>query len=414
MKRGRASVALVGCFLALARPAAARTQTPASANALPADTAVPEQFRSLYRELDATLRLAAQAYPFNRGAARPLGVPYLFISPTVLRSPASDSAAWRDLLATLDAFKAMRMEGVSVMIAAPFLTVGNPKALIDVYRRIAAEVHARSMKLYVEHFVSPPFSPYALTGLRDDPQGKKDFLDMMEKEVSLIYTDVRPDYLSLVTEPETLRRWTRLSLSADEWAMWIGEVAAHLKSTNASPSTRLGAGAGTWEAEEFVLRFAQQASLDYVDFHLYALNLNGDDQLARLSTLIHKVREVRSSIAITVGEAWLYKHGAAEPKGMVNTDAFARDNFGFWAPLDERFLRVLWGIAQKERIAVVVPYFSQFFFSYYTIGTVESSQLPPWPASVPASWDKALESIRKRQLSATGKAIAAMLDDGKK
>ena len=321
MKRGRASVALVGCFLALARPAAARTQTPASANASAADTAVPEQFRSLYRELDATLRLAAKAYPFNRGAARPLGVPYLFISPTVLRSPASDSAAWRDLLATLDAFKAMRMEGVSVMIAAPFLTVGNPKALIDVYRRIAAEVHARSMKLYVEHFVSPPFSPYALTGLRDDPQGKKDFLDMMEKEVSLIYRDVRPDYLSLVTEPETLRRWTRLSLSADEWATWIGEVAAHLKSTNASPGTRLGAGAGTWEAEDFVLRFAQQASLDYVDFHLYALNLNGDDQLARLTTLIHKVREVRSSIAITVGEAWLYKHGATEPKGMVNTDA---------------------------------------------------------------------------------------------
>jgi hypothetical protein len=98
----------------------------------------------------------------------------------------------------------------------------------------------------------------------------------------------------------------------------------------------------------------------------------------------------------------------------MNTDAFARDNFSFWAPLDERFIELLWGIAQRERIAVVVPYFSQFFFSYYTFGTVESSQLPPWPASVPVSWNKALESIRNHQLSPTGKTIAALLNDGRK
>jgi hypothetical protein len=414
MKPHHLLVALVGSFVALARPANVRGQTPVSAKALPADTAVPDQFRSLYRELDETLRQGSQAYPFNRGAARPLGVPYLFISPAALRSPGSDSSAWRDLLATVDAFKAMRMDGVSVMIAAPFLTIGDPKALIDIYQRIGAEVHARGMKLYVEHFVSPPFGPYALAGFRDDPQGKKDFLALMEKEVTLIYRDIRPDYLSLVTEPETLRRWTHLSVSADEWATWVGEVATHLKNSNASPGTRLGAGAGTWESADFVLKFAQQPALDYVDIHLYALNLNGDDQLERLRTLVHGVREARPSIGVTIGEAWLYKHGAAEPKGMMNTDAFARDNFSFWAPLDERFIELLWGIAQRERIAVVVPYFSQFFFSYYTFGTVESSQLPPWPASVPVSWNKALESIRNHQLSPTGKTIAALLNDGRK
>jgi hypothetical protein len=413
MKQRLMSVALAACFVALARPTIARGQTPASANAWPADPAVPDQFRSLYRELDDALRQGNQAYSFNKLAARPLGVPYLFVSPAVLRPVASDSSAWHDLLATIDAFRAMRMDGVSVMIAAPFLTVGDPKALIDVYRRIGTEVHARGMKLYVEHFVSPPFGPYAVTGFRDDPQGRKDFLDMMEKEVSLIYRDIRPDYLSLVTEPETLRRWTHLSLSADEWATWVGTVAARLKATNASPGTLLGAGAGTGESEDFVLAFARQAPLDYVDFHFYALSLNGDDQLAKLSTLVHRAREIRPNIGITIGEAWLYKHGAAEPKGMMNTEAFARDNFGFWAPLDERFLRVLWGIAQRERIAVVAPYFSQYFFSYYTFGTVESSQLPPWPASVPVSWGKALDAIRNRQLSTTGKAISAMLDDGR-
>src|SRR5437870_8838345 len=97
------------------------------------------------------------------------------------------------------------------MIAAPFLTIGDPTSLIEVYQRLAKEIHLRSMKLYVEHFVSPPFSPYALKGLHDDAQGKKEFLEMMEKEVSLIYREIKPDYLSLLTEPETLLRWTHLS-----------------------------------------------------------------------------------------------------------------------------------------------------------------------------------------------------------
>jgi hypothetical protein len=265
------------------------------------------------------------------------------------------------------------------------------------------------MKLYVEHFVSPPFSPYALKGLHDDAQGKKEFLEMMEKEVSLIYREIKPDYLSLLTEPETLLRWTHLSFSVREWATWIREVTAHLKSTKASPNTLLGTGAGTWESDEFALEFAEQPNLDYLDIHFYALRLNGEDQVAKLATLVRKVREARPNMRVTIGEAWLYKHGGEEPKGMLSREAFFRDNFSLWAPLDEQFMKLLLGMAQKERIAAVVPYFSQYFFTYYTFESSESSRLPPWPESVPVSWNKAMESIRNHQLSSTGKAMSAML-----
>jgi hypothetical protein len=397
-------------FLTFSCPTIGQSQTAFAGKPAQADTTIPPQFRPLYRELDETLRQASLIYPFNKGASLPLAAPYLFIAPNVFRSAPSNSQPWQDLLATLDAFKAMRMDGVSVMIAAPFLTVGDPKSLIDIYQRLAREIHSRNMKLYVEHFVCPPFSPYALKGLHDDPQGKKEFLEMMEKEVSLIYREIKPDYLSLVTEPETLLRWTHLSFSADEWATWIREVTTHLKSTKASPNTLLGAGAGTWESDEFVLKFAQQTNLDYLDIHLYALKLNAEDQVARLATLVRKVRGARPNMRVTIGEAWLYKHGAEEPKGMLNRDAFSRDNFSFWAPLDEQFLKALLGMAQKEEIAVVVPYFSQYFFTYYTFGDAESSQLPPWPDSVPVSWNKALESIRNHQISSTGKAMSAMLN----
>jgi hypothetical protein len=305
------------------------------------------------------------------------------------------------------------MNAVNVMIAAPDLSIGDPVPLINFYQRLAREVHARNMKLYVEHFVNPPFSPHALTGLHDDPQGKKEFLEMMEKEVTLIYRDIKPDYLSLVTEPETTDRFLHLSLSAEELAVWLGKVTANLKSSGASPNTLLGAGAGTWESEDYVLKFAQQTNLDYIDFHLFGLKMNGEDQVAKLATLIRKVRETRPNIRITIGETWLWKHGAQEPKETYK-EAYFRDNFSFWSPLDEQFLNLVMGIAQKENIAVVVPYFSQYSFTYYAFGDAESSKLLPWPGSVSASWNKALESIRKHQLSSTGKAMSAMLGDAEK
>src|SRR6266568_651057 len=305
------------------------------------DAAIPDQFRPLYRELDETLRRERGLYPFKKGNSCPLVVPGLFNAGSGFGSTGSDSQRWKDLLDTLDAFKAAGMNGVSVMIAAPDLSLSEPKPLIEFYQRLATAIHSREMKLYVEHFDNPPFSPHAHKGLQDTPQGKKDFLNMREKELTLIYREIKPDYLSILTEPETMIRWSHLSFSADELADWIGEVTTRLKSTGASPNARLGAGAGTWEAEDFVLKFARQPNLDYVDIHLYALNLNGEDMVARLATRIHKVRETRPKMRVTIGETWLYKHGAEEPKGMLNRDAFFRDNFSFWSPLDEQFCQLL-------------------------------------------------------------------------
>jgi hypothetical protein len=328
----------------------------------PETPTIPDQFHPLYRELADTLAQATQAYPFKKGDPRPLVAPALFMAGSGYGSAAPDLQRWKDLLATLDAYKAVRMDAVSIMIAAPDLTLSDPGPLLEFYRRLAGEVHSRNLKLYVEHFDNPPFSPHAHKGWQNDPQGRKAFLKMREKELVLIYQNIKPDFLSLVTEPATMNRWSHLSLSADELADWIADVTTHLKRTGASPKTLLGAGAGTWEPENLVVKFAQQTNLDYVDIHLYTLKLNGEDNVAKLATLIRKVRNARPGIKITIGETWLYKHGADEPKGMLSREAFARDNFSFWSPLDEQFLKLVMGIAQKENICVVAPYISQYFF----------------------------------------------------
>jgi hypothetical protein len=233
-----------------------------------------------------------------------------------------------------------------------------------------------------------------------------------EKELTPIFREIKPDYLSILTEPGTMGRCSRLTSSADELANWVGDVAARLKAADATIPTLLGAGAGTWEPEDFVLKVARRAKLDDVDMHLYGLKLNGDDMLARLAARVRQVRKARPNLTVTIGETWLYKHGAAEPQGMLNRDAYFPDNFSFWSPLDEEFCKLLMGVAQKENVAVVATYFSQHFFAYYTFGDADAAKLTPWPGSVFVSWTKDLDAIHHQQLSPTGRAVGATLRDG--
>jgi RNA polymerase sigma factor (sigma-70 family) len=414
---------LAGCFLTFIGPTKGRSQTPLAAKPTPAEAAVPDQFLPLYRELAETLRQDTQSFPFEKGNARPLVAANLGMAWSMFDPAAPDSPRWRDLLATLDAYKTMGMDVVFVQIEAPDLTFGDPGLRLDFYRRLAREIHARNLKLYVEHFINVPFKPNVPSGshaprglpllqdLLDDPAAKQEFLNLLEYENAVIYREIKPDYLTLIDEPRmTINHMLHLNISADELADWVGKVTTQLKRTGASPNTLLGAGALTWEPEELALKFARQTNLDYVDIHLFSLTFRGQDQASKLSMLVRKIREARPNMMITIGETWLLKLGAEGPQGATPQEFLLRDNFGFWSPLDEQFLALLMGIAQKENISVVAPTGSQHFFAYYTFGDAESATLPPGIGSnISSTWTKALESIRNHQLSSTGKAMNALL-----
>ena len=428
MKKVSIFIALVGTVLTFLYPMIGQGQTTLAPPSTSLDTAIPEEFRPLYHELDDTLCQDRQTYPFKKGKSRPLVAANLGMAWSMFDPPASDSQHWKDLLTTLDAYKTMGMDAVFVQIEAPDLTFGDPGARIDFYQRLAREIHLRNMKLYVEHFINVPFKPNipssahghkglpVLEDLKDNPEGRQEFLRILEQENALIYREIKPDYLTLINEPRiTINRMLHLTISADELANWVGEVTTRLKSTGASPNTLLGAGALTWEPEDYILKFAQQKNLDYVDIHLYSLTLKDEDQVAKLATLVQKIREARPNMKITIGETWLLKLGVAGPKVTTTQEMFLRNNFSFWSPLDEQFVTLLMGIAQKENISIVAPTGSQYFFTYYTFGDAESGKLPPGIGnSLSVTWNKALESIRNHQLSTTGKAMNLMLGDNGK
>lgn len=385
------------------------------------EAAIPEQYRPLYRTLQESLREISQAYPLQQNLPRPVVCPNLCPAASVW-NPWESEQQWQDVLATLEAFKRLGASGVLLQIVAPDLADGNTERVIEFYQRLAAEVRARGMTVYVEHFVNTPFKangsrarggkPATSRELKDDPEGRAEFLKVLEQEVTLIYKEIKPDYLSILTEPElAIHQQLHLTFSAAALGNWASEVAARLKKTGSSPNTLLGAGGLIFEPEEFFLTVAKSRSVDYLDMHLYVIKMRGEDQLAKLSALIRKVRETRPDMQCTIGEAWLFKQGKDGPKATVQ-EIFARDNFSFWSPLDTDFLKLLIGVAQKERIAVIVPYFSQYLFSYYTFGDSESASLPLWPASVKVSWTRALGMVHKGELSPTGKALKEVLNAG--
>jgi hypothetical protein len=371
---------------------------------------VPARFKPLYSELDRELAGAektARALP-DAGRACPVMAPSLYIASSYFGPAAPGTARWKDIMSALDGFQALGANAVSLMISFPDLTSENkdPAPLLKFYAALAAEVRARKMKLLVEHFVYPPSAPTRagrfVAGLKTLPDPKEAFLNMQRTEIELILSRIKPDYLSVVSEPETLDRFLGFSIPADEYAQWLGALADDVAGSGVKGSARLGAGAGAWESGLYVPAFAKVKGLDYIDIHFYPLALGGENMFARFLDLADKVRAEDPSKEIVVSEAWLYKHGAAEPKGVFNTEAYGRDAYDFWAPLDARFLRLMASAGRKKGVSVIAPYFPQFFF---TSGKYGPAAQPAWPAVMTAEWQSAIEAARSGQVSATGAAF---------
>jgi hypothetical protein len=409
MKRGNLYLIVAVCSFSGIFSCRCEARNQLANSAARQNDSVPARFSALYSELNESLDRYERLYRFRKGAGCPEIAPNLFMAMSAFGPAAEGSGRWNDLLLTLDAFRNIKAKAVSVMILAPDLTTGDTKSLVDFYRRLAAEIHSRGLRLYIEHFNSSP-SRKGTRGWSDDPAGKQEFLSLMENELRLIYTQIKPDYLSLVTEPGiTMVKWTHLSFSPADLACWAGGVAMRLKETGASPNTLLGAGAGTWEPGDFDTAFARQKDIDYIDIHLYPLKLDGEDQIGKLSRIVHDIRAIRPDMTVTIGETWLYKHGGNESGGVMDKEAYYRDNFSFWSPLDMKFLKLLLGIAQKENISVICPYFAQYLFYYYTFGDPETVNLPLFPASVPAAWSKVAGALRENKLSVTGRYLDSLL-----
>ncbi len=370
--------------------------------------AVPAEFRPLYSELSGELGTAEKevsALPGGGGCA--LSAPALFpASSYFTQYSAPGTPAWDGMLGMLDRLRALGAGGVSVMISFPDLTpeVRDPGPVLRFYEALAAEVRKRGMKLLVEQFVYPPSTPAPasrfVAGLKRQQDPERTFLDMKKRETELILARIRPDYLSVVTEPETNDRFLGFSIPPADYAAWLRDLLADVSAAGIKGGTRIGAGSGIWESPEYVDAFSKVKGLDYIDLHFYPLRLGTTDYTAALLAAMDRVKRADPAKGLVISEAWLYKHGAGEPGGVFDTEAYGRNAYGFWEPLDARFLSLLELIGRKEGVALITPYFPQYFF--YSAGHDHAGR-PAWPACLPGEW-KMAEAARPGEMTPLGLA----------
>jgi hypothetical protein len=214
-----------------------------------------------------------------------------------------------------------------------------------------------------------------------------------------IIADIRPDYLTLLSEPDTQTRNTGLGFSPAEFAETVGYVARDLN----PPGIRIGAGAGTWTALEYFKALAAVPELDYLDLHIYPI------QHGFAAERVQRAADIARSHdkGIAIGEAWLFKSWGREFNRISPVEAFARDAYSFWQPLDEHFIELVVNLARRIDAEFCSFFGMKYFYAYLDYDADTRGLLPG--ERIRLSDQAAYENIRKGVLSATGEKFQEMI-----
>jgi hypothetical protein len=262
----------------------------------------------------------------------------------------------------------MGVQGVVVQICFPLLDPSFPHSedYLKFFQQIVAEVHSRGMKILVESgvmFANTAYSPETIDWSKYTTQT---LLQGRENQVLRIAKEIRPDYLMIGNEPTTEAMLTGLTIDAAEWGNFLSDT---LGKIDRSGGTLIGSGVGTWEDPSYFNRVMQLSGLDFVDLHVYPLGQNG----ALLDRALADAREARAAgKRVTISESWLYKVIPQEGKAALGdySEAYNRDVYGFWEPLDARFLTDMARLADTTGMDFVSFFWSRYFFAYLDYGAV--------------------------------------------
>jgi hypothetical protein len=308
--------------------------------------------------------------------------------------------------ASLDRLKQLGLQGVTVTISFPLLNADYPRSAdyLAFYATVAQHVRARGMTLTVEQHVVFSGTPFSDIKFDYSRLPFDQFVTQFREMTGKILDRVKPDYLTLLSEPDTFGKLTgyREAGTPQGAATMIGRVIQGLD----RGKTKLGAGAGSWltNAPDYDTAFARLA-LDYIDLHIYPVTGQTADTGRRIAEVAKGAGK-----PIVLDEAWLYKIGPGEGGGInfdQPTEAFRRDVFSFWAPLDARFLTLVAQFARTSGVVYVAPFWSTFFWGYVDYSPA-TKDLPYARLSTMAN-QAVTTALRDGTFTSTGEAYGAII-----
>jgi len=344
---------------------------------------VPREYKSLYEELTGHLRHADERVSAKWDGTLSGAVTAAWNLPA--NSHAGDALldpGYYDVTVRyLDALAGLGVKAIVVEANYPSLTpTFNPnyRGYVDYFRRLGDEVRARGLRYVVEQnsllpgYSALPVEAYYQELKSQAGSGKVRWGRERYEEALVIMGEIKPDYFVLVEEPTT--HDSGLGVTLSEWVFHVDVLAAALKEAFPASTTKLGAGSGTWEDARYTQAFAASANLDFVELHMYPL---ASPSLSYFDEMLERLDMVKSTApgkALLTVEGWPYKAKASElAGGMASSEVFARGVYGFWAPLDQRFLEINAKIAHHYGFAASGPAWSRYFFAYLDHGDTSLS-----------------------------------------
>jgi hypothetical protein len=321
---------------------------------------VPPKYTELYRGLERLLDAElARPAPADTGPL-PLAGADLLMANSNRGEALLDPATLAAVGPCLDRFRELGLGWVRFELQYPLLRVDFPRhaEYLVFYRQVVQLAHARGLKV-MPHvtvlFSDTPFSPFKdlYRGL-DLERFKREYRSM----VRIVLRQLQPDYLALLTEPDTQARLTGLRELADPKV--AADVVNFVLEGTDRGRTLIGAGSGSWSGPAYAREFAQHTSVDFVSIHVYPVT--GD--------MVGQAREL-ARIARAAGkqafmdESWLMKTLQPGRGGLAATaGVFRLDPYSFWAPLDQKFIALMLKLAREERIGLVSFFWSSELFAY--------------------------------------------------
>ena len=268
----------------------------------------------------------------------------------------------------IDNLKALGVRAVTLHVGFPMLyrpfhrSEDEYQRYLAFYTEVANMVRAGGLKLIVSShalFSDGTFttwdvgSYYASLTLAEYQQGRMEV-------ARTIASALRPDYLSVITEPDTEADQvgkSAIGTVAGSRAL-LDTILAGLQA-NPVPGVAIGAGIGTWQQDyrAYAESFAATA-IDFLDMHIYP---SDGDYLVRAL----EIADIATTYGKQIGmsETWLFKTNAQEHE-LPHAAVLARDVFSFWAPLDGLHVQTMVDLAHVKRLAFMSPFWAGYFRGY--------------------------------------------------
>ena len=265
------------------------------------DVSVPWKYKRLYSELESKLQelngtIKSKWDGKKRDTA--FGLELLVASSNRGEVLLTDRV-FQSTVLTLNRVKDLGIQSVALTIQYPLITDSYPRSAeyLKFYKKVADEIHRRGQKVIVK--MSTLFQEQAFSKVKGDYKGLTvdRFKEELREMAINIVKEVRPDYLVILSEPDTNARNTGLDLSVQNFAATVSYVARGLRPTK----VLLGAGAGTWSDLEYFEVLVDIPELDFVDIHIYPIQ--GDlvvDRVLKVASMARANSDCSSSFILTI------------------------------------------------------------------------------------------------------------------